>query len=59
MIEGKGVPGEPTAQTKRRRDALEGTAAISPSRQMKERSERALDERCLLFQTEVADIPFP
>ena len=58
MVEREDVPSEPPTVTERRRDALECTASIALGRQMEARSERAIDQRSLLVELEVAHVPF-
>src|SRR6516162_2973772 len=44
VVEGKGVPGEPSSRSERSGDPVKGTAAVGPGRQMQQRPERAVDQ---------------
>ncbi len=56
VIEGEGVPSEPSTWSQRRRDALEGATAVGPGRQVQERAERAVDQRRRLVNGEIAHV---
>ena len=55
-IEDERVPREAAARAKRRRDALEEPAPVSPGGEVEERAERAVDERRGLLQLELPHV---
>ena len=58
MVEHEGVPREPSTGTERGGDTLERPAPVGPGREMEQRPERAIDQRCRLGQRELAHVTF-
>ena len=57
-VEDEYVPREAPAGPERSSDALEDPAPVCPSREVEQRAERAVDERCRLLELEVAHVFF-